>query len=310
MSAFDKKPPVPSPQQRIEGFSSRGGTKSGVRRRKGEVKGMNSLSPIGRSRRLGLEGWGEKPTERDAKGGEKTRDKTKTTSLTTTSTPSTTSTSTTVIDSDFSTERSRVRSRSESSLFRSLYIPSSFSSTATRQQLEEERKTGASRDKFCRHGVKIGLCMEVECWEIGKVEVVGCEKRGIGTITGLRNWEYAISVEFNGVERGRDRRQIWHRYSGFKRLFDMLREKHPYHTIFTEDESLFPPQKLIKWSKRLAEERKVRLDQFLKKVVADDVLRKDSTFKEFLSLDEESRVLFYEENQNAPEDDITSENLK
>ena len=63
---------------------------------------------------------------------------------------------------------------------------------------------------------------------------------------------------------------------------------------------MFPPQKMNKWSKKLAEARKQKLNVFLKAIVDDERLRHDSTVKEFLSLDEGSRLLFYEENQNAP----------
>jgi len=96
----------------------------------------------------------------------------------------------------FSSCSNQSRSRSESSLFRSLYIDSDFQSTPVRQALNTERTEKQKQKLFCRHGVAIGLCREICCWEIDKVEVEGAEKRGVGTITGLRNWEYLI----RGVE--------------------------------------------------------------------------------------------------------------
>ena len=107
---------------------------------------------------------------------------------------------------------------------------------------------------------------------------------------GLRNFEYLIEVAFVHASTS-----VWHRYSGFKRLYDMLRDKHGDEHI-----SMFPKQKINKWSQSVTEERVKLLGEFLQAICSNEQLRTDSTFKEFLSLDDTSRHQFYENNQNVP----------
>ena len=59
----------------------------------------------------------------------------------------------------------------------------------------------------------------------------------------------------------------------------MLKEKFPFHHIFEDDGVLFPPKKKNKWSSKLAEERKEKLDIFLKAILSDQYLKNDSTIK-------------------------------
>ena len=103
---------------------------------------------------------------------------------------SATNTPTAVPVPPITTASERRRSRSESSLFRQLYIGSDFQSTQGKA-LNSER-VDKEKPKFCFHGVLRGLCREITCWEVLSAEIEGVEKRGVGTITGLKNFEYLI----------------------------------------------------------------------------------------------------------------------